>query len=157
MFQPSWPDVNPKDILIQALGKDVYAKASESWVDPIVEISDDLFLENHRLFLVRGGRRLFDFQVLPGGSYSYWYANESTAWQLCADGGGIEALIKSNWSSFTLNPASKAASFLLMFSGGGIRRRHRVMQDVADLKLMENGRLTRGRPRDDQVQLSPRA
>ena len=68
--------MNPHDVLKQAIGSERFSKASESWVDPISEISDDLPLDNHRLFLVHGGRGLFDFPVHSTIRMALWTGEE---------------------------------------------------------------------------------
>lgn len=126
--------MDPPKVLISNLGSAQYEGASQSWRDSIEEISDQLPLEFHRLFIVRGTTRQFDFLSLPSGRYAYWCANGSTAWQIKADGTGLGRLISENWHNLTDQDPVKVAAFLLLFTGKGIRNAHSVKRDSADIQ-----------------------
>lgn len=130
--------MDSRKLLIKAIGQENFQKATESWGDSIKEISDEIPIESHRIFIVHGKTNQFDFTTLPSGSYSYWCVNGYEAWQIKANGFGLERLIAATWSSLLNCPPEKVASFILIFSGNGIKNTHRVLKDKNSLLEMES-------------------
>jgi hypothetical protein len=128
--------MDPPKVLIKTVGYTEYERAYKLWRHLIWDISDELPLEYHRLFIVWGESRQYDFPSLPSGRYAYWCANDSTAWQIKADGTGLGKLISENWHSLTDQDPVKVAAFLLLFTGKGIRNTHSVKRDRADIQSM---------------------
>lgn len=129
-------NINPPKVLIKTVGYTEYERAYGLWRHLIRDISDELPLEYHRLFIVWGESSQYDFPSLPSGRYAYWCANDSTAWQIKADGTGLGKLISENWHSLTNQDPVKVATFLLLFTGKGSRNTHHVIRDRADIQSM---------------------
>ncbi len=133
--------MDPLIILKESIGSDRLAEAGQSWIDQINEITDELPVFSSRVFMIRGGRKTFDFPVLPSGSLGYWCANGREAWPILADGTGLDKLLSGSWPKLSDADPVKLASFILRFNGQGIRYGHSVLRDVNHLSTVNNGRI----------------
>jgi len=117
--------MNPLELVERDLQRDE-ANTSVS----VSELSDRCPFSRHRLFVVSGATRRFDFPTLPGGSRGYYVANGESATRLTREGKEIESVLSAEWDHLSSADPVLLASLILNFYDGGIRATHYVIRDL---------------------------
>lgn len=94
------------------------------------ELPEQCPFSKHKLFIVIGPTKRFDFPTLPGGSMGYFVANGHRATRLSREHKEIEAVLSAEWEHLHDADPVLLATLILKFYDGGIRKTHHVLKDL---------------------------
>ena len=117
--------MNPIELIKYQLNTD---ESSDSY--SVCELPEDCPFANHRLFVVTGRTKQFDFPTLPIGSMGYYVANGYQAIRLTRKDKEIEAILSEEWEHLSEADPVRLASLILKFYDGGIRATHHVLENL---------------------------
>jgi hypothetical protein len=130
--------LNPAELVKRDLAPDEWEAACQSWRDPIQEVADQCPFSRHRLFIVHGRTKQFDFPTLPHGSFGYFAANGRAATRLTREHKEIQTILADEWDGLVAVDAVCLASLVLKFFDAGIKASHHVLCDALDLQSFGN-------------------
>jgi hypothetical protein len=130
--------MNPVDLIKRDLGPAEWERCRKDWAEgSIINFQKKLSIfRDHKIYVVRGQTRQFDFPMLPHGSYGYYAANGREALRLTRAGKEVERILAAVWDSLPAQDPVKLASFVLGFYDGGIKASHHVIADADELREM---------------------
>ena len=120
--------MNPEELV----KRDLQIENSDT-VLSVKEIPDQSPFSQHRLFVVHGPTKRFDFPTLPGGSMGYYAANGHTATRLTRQSKEIESVLSADWKQLASTDPVLLASLILRFYDGGIHASHHVLKNLEAL------------------------
>lgn len=121
--------MNPEELV----KRDLQIDDSDTTVS-VNEIANQCPFSQHRLFLVLGATKRFDFPTLPVGSLGYYVANAHSATRLTRQNKEIESVLSAEWNHLPNADPVLLASLILKFYDGGIHATHHVLQDIDALR-----------------------
>ncbi|MDP1560716.1 MAG: hypothetical protein Q8M16_04910 [Pirellulaceae bacterium] len=130
--------MNPLELIKSDLTPDEWDTACQSWREPIQELRDQCPFARHRLFIIHGRTKQFDFPTLPHGSYGYYAANGRSATRLTRENKEIHSILSDEWAALAESDPVCLASLILKFYDAGIKARHHVLKDADDLRSFGN-------------------
>jgi hypothetical protein len=130
--------MNPIELVKRDLTPEEWDAACQSWREPIQEMAEQCPFSRHRLFIVHGRTRQFDFPTLPHGSYGYYAANGRSAVRLTRKNREIQTILADEWTDLPRFNPVRLASLVLKFFDAGIKASHQVLQDADALLVFGN-------------------
>ena len=130
--------MNPVELVKRDLTPDEWDSACQSWREPIRELPDQCPFARHRLFIIHGRTKQFDFPSLPHGSYGYYAANGRSATRLTRENKDIQSILADEWAELPESDPVCLASLILKFFDAGTKERHHVLKDADDLQSFGN-------------------
>ncbi|TWT56283.1 hypothetical protein [Allorhodopirellula solitaria] len=129
--------MNPIELVKRGLSPEEWDAACQFWrepIEPIQEVADECPFARHRLFIVYGRTRQFDFPTLPHGSYGYYAANGRSAIRLTRINKEIQTILADEWADLPASDPVRLASLILKFFDAGIKASHHVLRDANELR-----------------------
>ncbi len=130
--------MNPVELVKRDLTPDEWDAACQSSREPIQELPDQCPFSRHRLFIIHGRTKQFDFSTLPHGSYGYYAANGRSATRLTRENKEIQSILADEWTELSESDPVCLASLILKFYDAGIKEQHHVLKDADDLRSFGN-------------------
>tara|TARA_R110002072_G_C7909868_1_gene530272 strand:- start:1017 stop:1664 length:648 start_codon:yes stop_codon:yes gene_type:complete len=130
--------MNPGELVKCDLTPEEWDAACQSRREPIQELPDQCPFTRHRLFIIHGRTKQFDFPTLPHGSLGYYAANGLAATRLTRANKEIQSILANEWATLAKSDPVCLASLILKFYDGGIKASHHVLRDADDLRSFGN-------------------
>lgn len=130
--------MDPVELVRLDLSPDEWEAACQSWREPIQELPDQCPFRRHRLFIIHGRTKQFDFPTLPNGSYAYYAANGQFATRLTRKNKEIGSVLAAEWDELPALDAVCLASLILKFFDAGIKASHHVLKNADALRVFGN-------------------